>query len=233
MSADEEQDPALADTDRPAGGSGRAVEGPAPESSYSAVPGALLAGKYRVVRALGKGGGGVVLEARHEQLDACVAMKLLNPELVLQPGAAARFLREAKAAARLTSPHVTRVLDVGTLASGEPFLVMELLAGEDLASWSHRIRVAGEPPTVARVLDLMTQACAGVAAAHAAGVVHRDLKPANLFLTELTRGAKDAGVVKVLDFGVSKVVDLPTGEGGLTTTSTVLGSVLYMSPEQM
>ncbi len=238
----DEVDPALASTDAAAFPLSpkripvhqRALEpGPkaagdeAPASSYSIHKGSLLAGKYRVVRTIGSGGMGFVLAARHEQLDVPVAMKLLSPELVSRPNAVGRFLREARAASKLASSHVTRVLDVGTLPSGEPFMVMEYLAGEDLAYHAKRTRVS-----VADAIDYIAQAADAIAEAHAAGIVHRDLKPANLFLTKRHGGG---ALVKVLDFGVSKMVDVPGKDGdvSLTTTSAVLGSALYMSPEQM
>ncbi len=224
----DEIDPALASTDSAAFplSPRRPVE-EAPASSYAIHKGSLLAGKYRVVRTIGTGGMGFVLAARHEQLDVPVAMKLLSPELLSRPNAVGRFLREARAASKLASSHVTRVLDVGTLASGEPFMVMEYLAGEDLAYHTKRTR-----PALGDAIDYIVQAADAIAEAHAAGIIHRDLKPANLFLTKRHGGG---ALVKVLDFGVSKMVDVPGKDGdvSLTTTSTVLGSVLYMSPEQM
>ena len=189
--------------------------------------GEILAGKYRVDRILGQGGMGVVLLATHLQLDQRVAVKLLLPGA--SDDVTARFLREARAAVRLKSEHVARVIDVGELPNGAPFMVMEFLDGQDL---SQLVRGSG-PRAVPEAVEYLLHACEAIAEAHAQGIVHRDLKPANLFLTHAADGTH---TVKVLDFGISKMA--ATGgeadEGmALTKTSTVLGSPLYMSPEQM
>jgi serine/threonine-protein kinase len=187
--------------------------------------GDLLAGKYRVQRVLGVGGMGVVVAARHEQLEQSVAIKFVRSEALDNAEAVARFLNEARAAVKLKSEHAAKVLDVGTLETGAPFMVMELLEGCDLAT------VLGErgPLPVELAADYVLQACEAVAEAHAAGIVHRDLKPQNLFLARTVGGTEK---VKVLDFGVSKSLAL-SGEGALTRTRSMLGSPLYMSPEQM
>ncbi|WP_438018507.1 protein kinase [Sorangium sp. So ce315] len=186
------------------------------------VEGDVIAGKYRVDRVLGRGGMGMVVAASHLVLPHRVAIKLLvsddNPALVQ------RFLREARAAARLEGEHVVRVLDVGELESGVPYIVMEYLEGEDL---SDVLRTHG-PLGVAEAADYVLQACVAMAEAHAAGIVHRDLKPANLFLTAKPGGAK---LIKVLDFGISK--ELRGGGAALTRTWEMLGSPVYMPPEQM
>jgi serine/threonine-protein kinase len=195
------------------------------EATQEIPAGTLLASKYRAVRVIGKGGMGIVVEARHEQLDTRVAIKVLLREFMAYPEASSRFLREARAASRLESQHVARVLDVGTLDSGEPFMVMEYLAGQDL---SYHLRSQGAL-VLEDVIDYVVQASDAIAEAHTLGIVHRDLKPANLFFTR--RG--DMPVIKVLDFGVSKVADESPGEMTLTQTTTILGSALYMSPEQM
>ncbi len=184
--------------------------------------GALVAGKYRVGPVLGAGGMGVVVSAWHEGLARRVALKFMHAQRGGRDGAR-RFLREAQAAARLDSEHVVRVLDVAELDDGTPYIVMERLDGCDLAALAARRR-----PNVAEAVALVVQACAGVAAAHAAGIVHRDLKPHNLFLA---RGAGGALTVKVLDFGVSKLVDPASPD--TTGTDVVMGSPLYMAPEQM
>ena len=139
-------------------------------------PGQVLLGKYVVERILGKGGMGVVVAARHQQLNQRVAIKFLLPEAVLTPEASARFLREAQAAAAIQSEHVARVLDVGTLETGLPFMVMEHLTGEDLSAHLYRrgVRPAHE------AADYLLQACEALAEAHRLGIVHRDLKPSNL-----------------------------------------------------
>jgi tRNA A-37 threonylcarbamoyl transferase component Bud32 len=186
-------------------------------------PGTLLAGKYRVDRVIGRGGMGLVVAARHLALDERVALKFLLPDFATHPEAATRFLREAQAAVKIKSEHVARVSDVGTLGTGAPFMVMELLDGADLSK--------GPRDSVLLVhdaVDFIIQACEAIAEAHAHGIVHRDIKPANLFLTHRSDGSP---LVKVLDFGISKMVSLEIEK--LTKTSTVMGSMLYMSPEQM
>ena len=191
-------------------------------------PGEVLAGKYRVDRVLGQGGMGVVVEARHLQLEERVAMKFLLPEYAQHPEASARFLREARAAVKIKSEHVARVVDVGTLDSGAPYMVMEFLQGRDL---SQDVAHRGALP-VEEAVEFILQACEAIAEAHAQGIVHRDLKPANLFLTQRADGSPS---IKVLDFGISKVT-MPTESGpdmSLTKTSAMMGSPLYMAPEQM
>jgi serine/threonine-protein kinase len=189
-------------------------------------PGTILAQKYRVIRVLGRGGMGIVVEARHTTLETRVAIKVLRSEFVSHPQASGRFLREARAASKLTGEHVAGVLDVGTLESGEPFMVMEFLAGGDLA---YHARAEG-PLAILDCVDYITQSCVAIAAAHDMGIVHRDIKPANLFLT---RNSEGAPLIKVLDFGVSKVIGEGEGDLSLTQTTSILGSALYMSPEQM
>ena len=187
-------------------------------------PGTILAGKYRVDGVLGKGGMGVVVAATHLALEQRVALKFLLPAALESPEATERFSREARAAVRLRSEHVARVLDVGQLESGSPYMVMELLDGQDLAD-----RLATkEPIPVAQAVDYVLQAGEAVAEAHALGIIHRDLKPRNLFLTQSVHGRP---LVKVLDFGISKTVN--GEELSLTRTSAIMGSPNYMSPEQL
>ncbi len=187
-------------------------------------PGDVLAGKYVVDGILGAGGMGVVVSARQTQLDRRVAIKFLLPVACEVPGAVARFLREGKAAARITSEHVARVIDTGMLDGGAPYLVMEYLEGADLSALTTE---KGRLPWQDAV-EYVLQACEAIVEAHSLGIVHRDLKPANLFLTKRADGSP---LVKVLDFGISKI------EGGsrrdLTTASMLMGSPRYMSPEQM
>lgn len=189
--------------------------------------GDVLAGKYRVDRILGEGGMGVVVAAHHLGLDTKVAVKLLLPEMLDHQDIVARFAREARAAAKITNEHVARVFDVGALEDGTPYLVMEFLDGIDLQQWLTRAGALG----VEQAVDFVLQACEAVAEAHAFGIVHRDLKPANLFC--IRRG--DAPFIKVLDFGISKKLDPKAAHGGasVTRTNVVMGSPLYMSPEQM
>ena len=196
------------------------------QNAYTVEPGTLLCGKYRVVRTLGRGGMGVVVEAFHLELQVPVAIKVLLPDFMAYAEAATRFQREARAVTRLTSQHVARVIDVDTLPSGEPFIVMEHLKGQDLAARGREPM----PLSVGEAIDIFVQACDAIADAHANGIVHRDIKPANVFLATRSNGEP---IVKVLDFGVSKVLSGSTSEVSLTQTTTILGSALYMSPEQM
>ncbi len=190
------------------------------------VPGDVVCGKYRLLRPLGEGGMGLVFEAEHLRLRQSVAIKFLRHEVLALPDAVERFEREARASARIRGPHVVQVLDVDTDERGRPYMVMELLRGRDLEA---ELRVHGPFP-VERAVDLVLQACVAVAQAHAAGIVHRDLKPSNLFLTE------EAGkrVLKVLDFGISKIApDSDAPPASATSTCVTVGTPLYMSPEQM
>ena len=186
--------------------------------------GDLLAGKYRIERILGAGGMGVVVAARHIHLDDRVAIKFLLPETLSNADAVARFGREARAAVKIKSEHVARVSDVGTLENGAPYMVMEYLEGSDLSDWLHQ---KGALP-FDQAAEFVLQACEAIAEAHALGIVHRDLKPANLFVVRRADGVLS---VKVLDFGISKVAS--TTGMDMTKTSSVMGSPLYMSPEQM
>jgi serine/threonine-protein kinase len=189
-------------------------------------PGDILAGKYRVDGVLGIGGMGVVVAATHLQLGQRVAIKFLLPEAFRLGAALERFAREARAAALLKSDNVARVIDVATLESGAPYMVMELLEGDDLGAV---IQQRGPLP-LPEVIDFVVQACDAIAEAHSLGIIHRDLKPKNLFLTRRRNGAP---LVKVLDFGISKVGGVAGGDHSLTKTSDVMGSPNYMAPEQI
>jgi serine/threonine-protein kinase len=192
------------------------------------IEGEIIAGKYRVERVLGAGGMGVVFAAWHLQLNQRVALKFLRAETYRDPDAVARFLREAQALARITSPHVARVMDVGTLEHGEPYLVMEHLSGSDLrAVLRDRGRLS-----IPEAVSYLLQVGEAIAEAHATGIVHRDLKPSNLFLTH---GADGQAVVKVLDFGISKALPLDgvQSKSRETNTGALVGSPEYMSPEQI
>ena len=193
-------------------------------TSYPDLPeqGDLIAGKYQVEHLLGEGGVGVVVAAWHVALRQRVAIKLLLPQTMERPDAIARFLREAQAAAAVQSEHVARVLDVGTLENGIPYLVMEHLSGVDLANL---LKERGPLP-IPEIVDFILQASEAIAEAHALGIIHRDLKPGNLFLTTRPDGSP---LVKVLDFGLSKS---PTDES-LTVAGVVMGSPQYMPPEQI
>lgn len=190
--------------------------------------GELIAGKYRIEHLIGEGGMGAVYQARHVELEQLVAIKVLLTEIASDM-ARRRFRREARAAARMRGEHVCRVLDVGELPDGSPYMVMEFLQGRDLGA---ELADRGRLP-VSEAVGYALQACEALAEAHAAGVVHRDLKPGNLFLYERVSGPP---IVKVLDFGVSKVLDgssTPGGAMSLTSTSMLVGSPLYMPPEQL
>src|SRR5580692_1408544 len=194
-------------------------------------PGEVLAGKYRVERVLGVGGMGIVVAAHHLQLDEKVALKFLLPQAMQSAEATNRFVREARAAVKIKNEHVARVSDVGTLENGSPYMVMEYLEGGDLAAW---LEQRGALP-VEQAVEFVLQACVAVADAHALGIVHRDLKPANLFCVRRSDGQLS---IKVLDFGISKLSDNMNDSSGvpvasMTRTSAVMGSPLYMSPEQM
>jgi serine/threonine-protein kinase len=187
-----------------------------------AVVGEVLAGKYRVDKIVGIGGMGMVVAATHLELDQRVAVKFMLPGSQESPDAAARFLREARAAGRLNSDHVCRVMDVGRFDNGTPYIVMEYLRGENLAV---ALRRRG-PLRVSDAVDLILQAIEGLAEAHAHGIIHRDLKPDNLFLARRNDGGT---TVKVLDFGISKIAVT----GVATGTGDIMGSPAYMAPEQM
>jgi serine/threonine-protein kinase len=191
--------------------------------------GDIIAGRYRVERVLGQGGMGVVVAARHTSLRQRVAVKFLRPAALKLPGASARFLREAQAAAAIHSEHVARVTDMGTLGTGSPFMVMEHLDGTDLSS----VVKAKGPLSIKEAVDFVLQACEALAEAHKLGIVHRDLKPSNIFVTTHADGTP---LIKVLDFGLSKVLDPDAAfaaESSLTETEMVVGSPHYMSPEHV
>jgi serine/threonine-protein kinase len=189
--------------------------------------GDIVADKYRVENVLGAGAMGMVVAATHLTLERRVALKFM----LSRDGGSdfpreqeERFLREARVASKLQSQHAAKVLDVGVLFNGAPYIVMEFLDGKDLAA----VLAERGPFSVEEAVTYVLQVCEAVAEAHAAGIVHRDIKPANLFLT---KGADGSPCVKLTDFGVAKAGD--AGALGLTGTVQALGSPLYMSPEQM
>jgi serine/threonine-protein kinase len=190
--------------------------------------GDLLAGKYRIDRILGAGGMGVVVAAHHVHLEEKVAIKFLLTEMITSGEAVARFTREARAAVKIKSDHVVRVSDVGMLENGAPYMVMEYLEGEDLSGW---IKKRGAL-SVEQSVEFLLQTCEAIAEAHTLGIIHRDLKPANLFVIRRPDGALS---VKVLDFGISKMRGAGSSvpDVSITKTSAMMGSPLYMSPEQM
>ena len=187
--------------------------------------GDIVAGKYEVIGLLGSGGMGYVISARHCELGEMVALKFLRPEALAHAELVERFAREARAAAKIRSEHIANVFDVGVLPDGTPFIVMEYLAGKDLADYLHQ---EGALP-ISIAVEYVMQACEALAAAHAHGIIHRDIKPENLFLTQQAQGMS---MIKVLDFGISKIA-LPRGKRDLVRTQMALGSPVYMSPEQI
>ena len=188
------------------------------------LPTALVAGRYRIVRRIGRGGMGTVYEAEHVAIGRRVALKLLAERYAKDPIVRARFEREARATTTIAQPHVVEVLDMGITEDGQPFIVLELLEGETLGE--HLAREGRLEPAEAAWVGF--QVFSALAVAHARGVVHRDLKPDNVYLQ--TR-AGDARYVKLLDFGVSKLLNEPL-DLDLTQTGSVMGTPRYMSPEQ-
>ncbi len=189
--------------------------------------GDVLAGKFRVLGVLGSGGMAVVLAAEHLELGQKVAIKMLHPQFSADPTMAKRFVREGRNAVQIQSEHVCRVTDVARRDDGTPLLVMEHLEGKDLA----KVCKENGPLPISDAVEYVLQACEAVAVAHSLGIIHRDLKPPNLFLTRRVDGSP---CVKVLDFGISKaLISDEALEGGLTLTTNMIGSPMYMSPEQM
>jgi serine/threonine-protein kinase len=192
--------------------------------------GAVIDGTYEVVRLLGEGGMGAIYEARHLGTGRRVAVKVIGAQaLAVGKEAFVRFEREARASGAIDSEHVVQVLDSGIdAASGNPYMVMELLAGEDL----HQLLQRTGPLSPEVALRVIAQACIGLQKAHSAGIVHRDLKAANLYLARRDHGGV---TVKLLDFGIAKMrADqyAASDDHGLTRTGAMIGSPLYMSPEQ-
>ncbi|HEY5377165.1 MAG TPA: serine/threonine-protein kinase [Polyangiaceae bacterium] len=202
------------------------------ESEQGSLPlvheGQTVAGKYLVGPLLGVGGMGVVHSARDILLDRRVALKVLSPRLLSSRTAGERFLREARAATRITSEHVVKLLESDTLPDGTPLLVMEYLEGRDLRAL---LREDGPLPPE-RAVDHLLQALQAIAEGHVRGIVHRDVKPSNLFLTERADGTP---LIKVLDFGIAKTLESDRAEDFALTNSedTQLGSPIYMPPEQL
>jgi len=187
--------------------------------------GQVINGKYRIERQIGRGGMGIVLAATHLQLEHVVAIKVMRRDLVVDDKALDRLLMEARSAARIRSEHVARVLDVGTLDNGSPFIVMEYLEGENLADLLDREGAL----EIEQAASFLMQCCLALAEVHVAEMVHRDLKPGNLFIARLPDGSP---TVKIVDFGISKHIG-SARDHAATTSPQVLGSPFYMSPEQM
>jgi eukaryotic-like serine/threonine-protein kinase len=191
--------------------------------------GEIVGDRYRIERIVAEGGMGVIVAAKHLELEETVAIKFLRPEYATKPEIVGRFAREAKATARIKSLHTATILDVGISRERGPYIVMEYLEGEDLESV---IQADGRMP-YARAAELVMQAGEAIGTAHAAGIIHRDIKPANLFLV---KSDQSVPIIKVLDFGVSKTALTGNMFGGaisLVTTQSLLGSPIYMAPEQV
>jgi len=186
-------------------------------------PDDVVAGKYRLVRVLGEGGMGIVYEARHVKLRQRLAIKMVRPSLAVRHNVVLRFEREARAAALLRNAHAAKVIDVDATSDGVPYIVMEFLEGRSLSSL---LESRGRLP-VEEVIGWVLETCCAIAEAHDQGIVHRDLKPSNLFLAS----ESDRSIVKVLDFGISKLAD--ESDASLTTSQVMLGTPNYMSPEQV
>jgi serine/threonine protein kinase len=187
------------------------------------LPGQVISGRFRLERLLGRGGMGTVWEARHLSLQTQIAIKFLNSDLSRRHDVLARFAREATSAARIRSPHVVSILDSGFTDDGHGFIAMELLRGDDLGRRLARFVTL----TVSETALLVTQVARGLAKAHSVGVVHRDLKPENIFIVD----EDDAFIVKILDFGIAKSIGTEAVTHK-TDTGQLLGTPLYMSPEQ-
>jgi len=187
--------------------------------------GTVIDGKYRIEGIIGVGGMGVVYRAEHSNISRHVALKMLLPEYIVYPDLVARVQREARTAGQIDHPNVVSIVDLGSTTEYGPYIAMELLRGQELATVVER---AGGRLDPAEAVSNMREVLAGLEAAHKRGVIHRDLKPENIFLAEDDNGGKR---VKVLDFGISKLRD-DSELNSLTRTGTVMGTPQFMAPEQ-
>lgn len=189
--------------------------------------GTVLAGNYEILEVLGQGGMGVVYRGKHSLMERVVAIKMLLSQLISDTNSVKRFQQESKAAARLKHPHIIDVYDFGISPAGQPYIVMEFLEGTPL---SDLIKKEGQLG-VERSIKVIAQACDALDHAHKQGVVHRDLKPSNIVLTQYD---EEKDYVKVVDFGVAKLIEVGNNNEGqrLTQAGEVCGSPVYMSPEQ-
>lgn len=188
--------------------------------------GAVLNGKWKLTKLLGMGGMGAVFAAQNVHNDTLAAVKILHPEFNHEQQILHRFLAEAQTAQRLRHPNITEVYEYAQAEDGSPYLVMELLQGTSLADYMD----GGTPIEVHEASPIIYQVLQALVAAHAQGVVHRDIKPDNVFLVDDTEGRV---IVKVLDFGIAKVMDVAGGMGSKTRTGVLLGTPGFMSPEQI
>jgi serine/threonine-protein kinase len=186
--------------------------------------GSMFAGRFRIESMLGRGGMGTVYRATHDFLRRVVAIKVLHPSLLGDPNVLGRFQREARAAARIEHPNVTRIVDYGHSEDGIPYLVMELLEADPLS----KVILEQGPMPVARTINILVRIAQALGAAHAVGVIHRDLKPANVMLLD---GDDPADRVKICDFGLAKIVEPEEGDMALSAHGLGFGTPEYMSPE--
>jgi serine/threonine-protein kinase len=190
----------------------------------SALIGAVLSRRYRLIAPLGEGGMGIVFDAEPlshgAQPGARVAIKMLRTDHLADAGVRARFVDEGRACMRLVHPNIIHVMEVGEAEDGTPYIVMERLEGQALSA----LAPVGQPMASLRAVAIIQAVLAGLAVAHAQGIVHRDLKPENIFVTSTT--------AKILDFGIAKVMDAAGGMGNRTRTGMLLGTPAFMSPEQ-
>ncbi|HEU4614332.1 MAG TPA: serine/threonine-protein kinase, partial [Kofleriaceae bacterium] len=193
--------------------------------------GTTIAGRYQMIRKLGEGGMGSVYLAMHTILEKQVALKVLHGEFARKPDLVERFMQEAKAASRIRHENVIDISDFGVTPEGHVFFAMELLQGHDLHDAIARAKLSGQLLPWSRTKKIFLQICSALSAAHARGIVHRDLKPENVYLIEFLG---DPDFVKLLDFGIAKLTDVSSDEGGrkLTKTGMLFGTPEYMSPEQ-
>ena len=204
-----------------------------PVAQQRSLTGAVLSRRFRLTRKLGDGGMAEVYAA--DTIDtsggvpATVACKILHPEFLTDAGVLARFIDEARTCQRLIHPNIVRIFECAQAEDGSPYLVMELLEGVPLSAYTQN---GGRVP-MTQAVPILQGILAGLAAAHAQGVVHRDLKPENVFLTRGAGDGRGTFVIKVLDFGIAKVMDVAGGMGNKTRTGMLLGTPAYMSPEQI
>jgi eukaryotic-like serine/threonine-protein kinase len=195
------------------------------EATSDPLLGATLADRYQVTRLIGRGGMGVVYEAVHVALGKRVAVKLLLDKYADDREAVERFHREALTATQIGDDHIIDVIDVGTTREGKSFVVLELLDGHDLG----KVLASTGPMPGSRAVHIIQQILRGLGAAHAKGIVHRDMKPDNVFIVP---HSETSDFVKILDFGISKIMAAQDAKVRLTATGTVVGTPIYMAPEQ-
>jgi serine/threonine protein kinase len=201
-------------------------------SAVQQIPPGEQIGPYQVVRRLGAGGMGEVYLARHRHLNRDAAIKVLLAEISMNQEVVARFFTEARATAQLRHPNIVEIFDCDVLADGRAFIVMEYLRGESLRNTLDRLgKLCSDYGSIAAIAGMVAD---GLQAAHASGIVHRDLKPDNVFLTSMP-GQSEALLIKILDFGIAKLLsggDVTGGGGTPTRTGSLIGTPFYMSPEQ-